>query len=90
VTSTKTLEKIMGSQIRSLNKAGLGSKQKLYKDFFGPPKEKKIKKLFCSYCHTQGHKRFFCYKKALQEKRDHSLNNLQRKKIKDTIFQNQF
>jgi hypothetical protein len=79
VTSTKTLEKIMGSQIRSLNKAGLGSKQKLYKDFFGPPKEKKIKKLFCSYCHTQGHKRFFCYKKTLHEKRDHSLNNLQRK-----------
>jgi hypothetical protein len=69
----------MGSQIRSLNKAGLGSKQKLYKDFFGPPKEKKIKKLFCSYCHTQGHKRFFCYKKTLHEKRDHSLNNLQRK-----------
>jgi cell division protein FtsB len=79
VTSTKTLEKIMGSQIRSLNKSELGSKQKLYKDFFGPPKEKKIKKLFCSYCHTQGHKRFFCYKKTLQEKRDHSLNNLQRK-----------
>jgi hypothetical protein len=79
VTSTKTLEKIMGAQIRCLNKAGLGSKQNLYKDFFGPRKEKKIKKLFCSYCHTQGHKRFFCHKKILQEKRDHSLNNLQRK-----------
>jgi hypothetical protein len=80
VTSTKTLEKIMGSQIGGLDKAGLGSKQKLYKDFFGPPKEKKVKKLFCSYCHKQGHKRFFCYKKVSQEKRDHSLNNLQRKK----------
>jgi hypothetical protein len=79
VTSTKTLENIMGSQIRCLNKAGLGSKQNLYKDFFGPKKEKKVRKLFCSYCHTQGHKRFFCHKKVLQEKKDHSLNNLQRK-----------
>jgi hypothetical protein len=79
VTSTKTLEKIMGALIGGLNKAGLGSKQKLYKDFFGPPIEKKVNKLLCSYCHTQGHNRFFCYKKVLQEKRDHSQNNLQRK-----------
>jgi hypothetical protein len=71
----------MGSQIRCLNKAGLGSKQNLYKDFFGPRKEKKIRKLFCSYCHTQGQKRFFCHKKVLQEKKDHSLNNHQRKRF---------
>ena len=57
VTYTKTLENIMGSQIRCLNKARLGSKQKLYQDFFGPRKEKKVRKLTCSYCHTQGHKK---------------------------------
>jgi hypothetical protein len=92
VTSTKTLENIMGSKIRCLNKARLGSKQNLYKDFFGPRKEKKIKKLTCSYCHTQGHKKFFCHKKILQEKRDHSPNSLQRKTEKHifqkSVFQN--
>jgi cell division septum initiation protein DivIVA len=75
IKTTETFNNILGSQRGIFDKAGLGfetyKKQKLYKDFFIPPKNEEFK---CKFCHKKGHIEMFCFKK--KHKQEQSKNKL--------------
>ncbi|KAK2354753.1 gag-protease polyprotein [Trifolium repens] len=84
ITSTKTFDKILGSQFGVFDKAGIGYRpyqnKKLYENFFLPKKQKKNQKYKCTFCLKEGHLETFCFKKKerkqpLSQHREHSQND---------------
>jgi len=72
VKSTKTFQKIMGSQVSVFDKACIGfitnQKQKLYENFFIPEKgTKRNEKYKCTYCEKYGHLEPFCFRKRKEQ-----------------------
>ncbi|XP_045791507.1 uncharacterized protein LOC123886217 [Trifolium pratense] len=82
VSTTETFENILGSQVNSYSRNGLGYKpfqnKKLIENVFVPHKEKRFHKYKCTFCHKDGHLEPFCFKKKSLYRSEHSQNNLKR------------